>query len=354
MNGMGIENKIVHRRVTQLDGLRGIAALGVVAFHFLYLLPEKFPEVGEALSPFIVGRQGVQLFFVISGFVIMMSIQGANLRQFAASRVSRLYPTYWAALMVTFLIATLWLPGYDVTLTDALANLTMLQKFAGIPDVDGTYWTLAVEVSFYVQCAALNALGLLTPKRLPMTLAAWLVAAVIIVALVSVLGLDHSAPLVADNLGLAFNYIPFFISGIAVLHVFRSENRSAMYLILVAAAIAMLVIHQLADVAQFGFVYAALILVVLLWRPLGTTSRPLLFLGEISYALYVIHEFIGYVIILHLVEAGWSRWVATALAFATVLGLATLLTNYVDKPLRRPLRNLIQGKPPARHAQVSA
>ena len=103
-----------------------------------------------------------------------------------------------------------------------------------------------------------------------------------------------------------------------------------MYLVLGPAAIAMLLIHRFADVAQFGFVYAAIILIVLLWCPFGTNSRPLVFLGEIAYTLYVVHEFIGFVIILHLVEAGWSRWVATGLAIAVVLALATLLTKYVD------------------------
>lgn len=345
---MGRHNLISSRRVHQLDGLRGIAALGVVAFHFLYLLPSKFPEVGAALSPFILGRHGVQLFFVISGFVIMMSIQGATLRSFAASRVSRLYPTYWAALIVTFIIASLWLPGYDVTAPEAAINLTMFQKFFGVPDVDGTYWTLAVEVAFYVQCAVLSALGLFSPRRLPITLAVWLAASVLVVAVVNSSGLSDSAPVLANALDIAFDYIPFFVSGIAVLQVYRAENTRAMYGLLAAAAVAMLLIHQFADVAQFGFIYAGLILLVLMWRPLGTTSKLLRFFGEISYALYVIHEFIGYVIILKLMEAGVPRWPATFAALVVVIGLAYLLTRFIDKPLRKPLRNLVAGTRPGR------
>ncbi|MFD6812242.1 acyltransferase family protein, partial [Streptomyces anthocyanicus] len=90
-------------RLYVLDGLRLGAALMVVAFHYTALGAEAwdrpawtvFPEVSRFTS---YGYLGVQLFFVISGFVICMSAWGRPLKAFFVSRVIRLYPAYWFAV----------------------------------------------------------------------------------------------------------------------------------------------------------------------------------------------------------------------------------------------------------------
>jgi peptidoglycan/LPS O-acetylase OafA/YrhL len=85
----------------------------------------------------------VNLFFIISGFVIFMTLNATKRpMDFLVGRFSRLFPTYWAAIAVTFLItAVLGLPGRTVSAVEALANFIMLHGWFGIPHVDGVYWS---------------------------------------------------------------------------------------------------------------------------------------------------------------------------------------------------------------------
>lgn len=96
------------------------------------------------------GYLGVELFFMISGYVIFYSAKNRSASQFAVARAVRLYPAYWFSVIFTFLFAWHW--GGDlmsVSLADMLVNLTMFQSYLDIAHVDGVYWTLVYEVAFY-------------------------------------------------------------------------------------------------------------------------------------------------------------------------------------------------------------
>jgi len=69
---------------------------------------------------------------------------------FVVSRFSRLFPAYWFAIFLTFVIThLLGLPGKLVGIGTAFANMIMLHGFFKVPHVDGVYWTLEVELQFY-------------------------------------------------------------------------------------------------------------------------------------------------------------------------------------------------------------
>ena len=91
-----------HQRYRELDALRGLAAMLVVLFHYSWGRPENRFE-------FSVGNTGVDLFFIISGFVIFMSLEKAeNLRQFVGNRFARLYPAYWVCVILTYILMQLY------------------------------------------------------------------------------------------------------------------------------------------------------------------------------------------------------------------------------------------------------
>ena len=145
------------QRLNQLDALRGLAAMAVVLFHFSTRFSELYPQAAPQAWSLSMGHLGVNLFFIISGFVIFMTIERtARPTDFVVSRVSRLYPAYWVAILLTFCIThALTLPGKTVPLTTALANGLMFHGFFRVPHVDGVYWTLEVELLFYALILAL-------------------------------------------------------------------------------------------------------------------------------------------------------------------------------------------------------
>lgn len=159
----------MHRRLAFIDTLRGIAVLAVLLQHALEQIVLSHAAGGydrifhNVLGEYFnFGRFGVVLFFFVSGFVIPNSFPNSSspIRDFAISRFFRLYPAYWVSIVVVLLIAPAF-EGKTFPLSQILANVTMLQMFMGIANLNIGYWTLAVELIFYVGCIALFAIGFL-------------------------------------------------------------------------------------------------------------------------------------------------------------------------------------------------
>ncbi|QNP70802.1 acyltransferase [Streptomyces roseirectus] len=171
-------------RLYVLDGLRLFAALFVALHHFAGTaradrpgnpiwgrpVSEIMPSVFRVAS---YGWIGVEIFFVISGFVICMSCWGRSPREFFVSRVIRLYPAYWFGVLFTTGVLAAF-PGVWERLAarDVLLNLTMLQSGSGVGNVDGVYWTLWAELRFYLLFLVVVAFGL-TYRRVVLFCCVW-------------------------------------------------------------------------------------------------------------------------------------------------------------------------------------
>src|SRR6202042_1441609 len=113
-----------------------------------------------------LGKFGVALFFLISGYIIPNSLgaTGDRVGRFCISRFFRLYPLYWIATA-----AGIFLPWPHLADTFApaaiLANLTMLQGYMGQPDIVGSAWTLQIELTFYGCCVLLAVMHRMSSPR---------------------------------------------------------------------------------------------------------------------------------------------------------------------------------------------
>src|SRR5215468_7919943 len=142
-------------RVPEIDLLRFCAAAGVAIYHWCYRpviagMPSDtaFGFV-QAVSRY--GYPGVDLFFIISGFVILWSASRRGAASFIASRFSRLYPTFWACVALTaFVLLLTGRAPPSLDLRAFLLNCTMIPGAIGVAYVDGVYWTLFVELKFYL------------------------------------------------------------------------------------------------------------------------------------------------------------------------------------------------------------
>lgn len=188
------------RRLALLDVLRLVAALAVVLFHWTAWhhgnwgrhgepAAEAWPELSQFSS---VGALGVQLFFIISGFVILLSCYGKSPARFIGSRVARLYPAYWVAVLAAAaLLFILWPElGQQRSPGEILPNLTMFQGgMEGVGHLDGVYWTLWVEMKFYLWILAFMLIGM-SRTRVLVFAAAWPVTGTVLNATMSAMGQD--------------------------------------------------------------------------------------------------------------------------------------------------------------------
>lgn len=327
-------------RLQELDALRGIAAIAVVFFHFT--MEQEATNWG-----FKLGVTGVDLFFIISGFVIFLTLKKTkNWRDFAVSRVSRLYPAYWAGVALT----TLFMAGYarataqpleEGLLTRFLVNLTMFQHYFRVPDIDGVYWTLTVEMLFYLLMAAIFIGNRL--HRIERIGALLLIPSV----LYGLFAKEMAPPVYsAIRLGIPLaNHFPLFFAGI-VFYKLKFESRTPYrYGLLAACLAAQMCLYDDGGRAWIyisPWEYGAMLLlffgVFLLYvqDKLGfVANRFTLYLGDISYPIYLIHQIIGVYVILPYAQATLhlSFWPAfLGIGLPAVLLLSTAIHHWVEKP----------------------
>ena len=143
-----------NERLAWIDSLRGLAALLVVYSHC-----PLFGREGQMILD-VSGQLGVDVFFIISGYVVPSSISANHahpLRVFAIRRFWRLYPLYWLSIPFGLLV----LPSVPSTAA-IVANVTMAQRYLGASDIISVYWTLSIELLFYGLTAAAWGLGWLS------------------------------------------------------------------------------------------------------------------------------------------------------------------------------------------------
>jgi peptidoglycan/LPS O-acetylase OafA/YrhL len=319
------------RRYDELDVLRGLAAFWVVLSHYL---PHWDMYLGPAfiIVPQSWGINAVKLFFVISGFVIFMTLERCTtVSDFAVLRFSRLYPTYWATLIIATVLSTV-LFGHKIWLHGLAANLTMFQEFLGYGNFDNVYWSLSVELAFYLNVAWLFALGL--HRRTQLVVAAWL-----LLAWVWVLSGHHPQ---VDQRGwvamlFALDYSPYFAMGI-VFYAITRDGWSVPRASLIAFALGTELLLRGWSGLGIAFVVAFLFLLALHGHLKILVSRPTLWLGAISYSLYLIHRNLGYLTLDWLHASGIGPGLAVPAVIAMALTLATGVTYLVERPSIRWVR----------------
>lgn len=315
----------LHRgRLTELDALRGIGALCVLIFHYSTRFHELFPQASHVPFSFPGGNYRVLLFFTISGFAIFFTLDRIRtVADFVVNRFARLYPAYLVAMLLTLSIeylahATQLLIG-PVAI---LANFTMLQGFAFLPEVDGAYWTLTVEIAFYFCMIAIwKFIGI---RRLEPVLAVWLL----------IRWLFWIWPDMPERIImlLVLRYTPFFVIGMLAYRVWRGNRTLRQQAPYAALALASIATMETWDVTLVGCVLVALYVALIHGHLRFLAIRPLVWLGGISYSFYLIHQHVGFVVMLEFAKAGYSPWIGFAAAFLVALLLGTAINRLVERP----------------------
>lgn len=360
-----------------LTGLRGVAALFVFLFHYLHFNPDIrlqdiVPVLGRvAQFPFDFGFMGVDLFFVLSGFLLSLPFaaralgkRGAiDVKRYFLRRVLRVYPAYYAQLALILLIGSWFVTWKPLQGTSLVAHLFMFFNIGPEPvrSMVGVWWTLPVEFSFYLLLPLLA--WMMRPKWWP---------AVIPLLIASIYyrfwTTGHFEPI--NPLMLAAHHLPGalpeFLMGAAAAVVTQWLNhdrcpswRLLDFLAVMSMALVgvwfMLIVgpngdaywnghwSMVASPTVLGFVLAVLVWSVYNGSRLGRmlfSNRLVHFLGLISYSLYLWH-FVVMQQLLHVWGDGYgamSPLPKFLLTTAAVILVSWLSYWFVERPFFRQHR----------------
>lgn len=338
-------------RLGLLDALRITAAVVVVLYHYTAwghgywgtLAPKEWPILSQFTR---YGAIGVQLFFLISGFVILMSVQGKSLTQFVGSRLGRLYPAYWVAVIAAAILTfKIWPQVKDGrTSDDIVPNLTMAQDALGVRDLDGVYWTLWVELRFYILLGLLLVFRLIKNKHIMWLAFLWPSLGVI---------LHHAGKDKAQE-WIAGQYAALFAAGMVIFLIYKHGHTISRWLLLLFNTVIAAYFTGIKgradsaylsklDVPAWHFSVLAVACVALLalcalTRLNRVQAKWLVVAGSLTYPLYLFHQLWGWWMIDQLSDV-MNKYVLLALTIVVMGTVAYLVARFIEKPVGLWLRN---------------
>jgi peptidoglycan/LPS O-acetylase OafA/YrhL len=326
------------QRLPELDLLRFCAALSVTLYHLC-----RWPAGGHLVkSAAQFGFLGVNVFFVISGYVILMTAESRTALEFLKSRFVRLFPTFWICVAITS--TALALAGETPSLPMVAANLTMVPPLFHQPFVDLVYWTLVVELRFYAMVLLL--LMFRQMARLELWLALWVagMCASLLPVTPALQHWQHALQwLTLQPWGSLFAAGCYF-------YLVRTRGASWRYFAPLAVCLGLSVFEVCTnqDGSQYAWArgeivtmgafvtlaYAVFLTLSLnVWRP--RPHAAWYWLGGLTYPLYLLHAQAGRILWVALPGSEWAR---SAMVLVASLLLAAWLARYSERRACNALR----------------
>lgn len=341
-------------RIAFLDGFRGIAILLVVCYHYFshFASHQKqvypYGDVLAAVPVFEFGFYGVMLFFVVSGFVIAMTLERTkSLLEFVVRRFARLWPTMLLCSLMTYLVLLQWPMFWQVQLVDFLPSLTFLdgklvwdRLIPGLNAqwIDGVYWTLFVEVRFYFYAGLVY---FLAPRQFSRNMLVFVLAVVGAYGVCRMMGEARVTGILHDL--VIAPYLPWFTGGLAAYD--ASRGRLGMALALGSVSLGLMAWLWLFKAPGANLPVALLVAAMFaggLWvAPVRRlfSIHWLSVIGVSSYSLYLLHQYIGLTVIAAFAEylqlSGLASLLLAVAVGLAMIGLSWLVYRYWEQPLNR-------------------
>jgi len=344
---MVIKNK--KNRFYEIDMLRFVAAISVMLYHYGFR-GQASDNLTDMPYPYAVsfvkyGYLGVNLFFIISGFVIFMTASQGSVRRFCISRLVRLYPAFWVCCTITFIV-TLVAGGvrFSASWHDYAVNMTMLSGFLNVKSIDGSYWSLFVEIKFYALVFIVLIFRQMHHSKV--LLGFWL-AMVIIISQWSIRYVGYF--IIPD-------YAAYFVAGaMFYLVYFEGICFYKLFIIMISFLVALVgAINKNIEMtenyhSQFDETIIAIILALFYMifflistgRTRSLSSESWVLLGALTYPLYLIHQFVGYMIF-NLAYPFFNPHIIMLGTIVTMLLIAYIIDIKIEKPYSKPLKALLE------------
>ncbi len=328
-------------RMVGIDLLRGLCAAAVMMFHLLFLFPYSGAVPWGMTAPHITqyGYLGVEVFFMISGFVISMSAEGKTRRQFLASRLARILPTFWICLGITiFVMACV---GRLPPTAQIAANLFVGAVFFGSKYIDGSYWSLTVEILFY-SAVFLFVMGDRFRSRIMWFSLFW--------TFLTLVNFFYKIPIASIH---SANWAPYFSIGIFMYLNCTDTRRIYSVGILYSVALSSVHAHFYATknslplinpiLTSIIIIISSIIMLMLTKFSISPRFNHLIItIGAISYPLYLVHGTTGSIFIEQLYPLGFP---GVAFGVFVILFLSYTIAK-LEQPLARKMRDIVGGSRP--------
>lgn len=308
---------------------------------------------------FDFGRFGVAIFFLISGFIIPYSLKNVESFKmkliFLFKRIMRIWPAYICGFSIGF--AALYCyekmtgSGFPYSMKEWLVQASLCRDWFWVPSIDGVSWTLEMELKFYVLIFILLLLNKLYNKY-------WIAGISVVMTFFNIILYANTEKLISYNvriyqimsvLGDSFIYLLFILFGFAFYCFHCGKWDKITFLIILqflSAGFLLSVINSTNGIAfrQFAVNYLGALLIFTdfyLMRDKLEENRLLNFLGDKSYAIYLLHGTNGYILLSILAGHGLPFLVCILVTVSAVLIMAALFNRYVEKPIQHATGYLI-------------
>lgn len=365
-------------RLKILDGFRALAILAVMLYHFFsrwtFTASSSLYPYGGTYNYFRFGYVGVQFFFIISGFVIFFTLENTDgLRSFWRRRMIRLVPTMVVASLVTLLVFNLFETRGLFPASGSFANLlpsvtflppglfnALFPSVAKFDYINGSYWSLWPEIQFYF---LVSTLYFFDRKQF---LRNFSIAALVLIGIYW--GIDHArtgsvvfihiTPWKADLfyrlITQYFNlpqYLVYFSLGIFFYAVYKAHlaGEKLSWRVIAGLVVFILIFMDFGVRWQKYLLYAGMLLLffgfIYYPRLLSWLEKPLFTqIGVASYAIYLLHENIGLLLINYWAGSSPLAFVVPLLIIGSICFVCILYTHTLEKRLTDGFKKLLAGK----------
>lgn len=281
------------KKNVQIEALRGIIMFMIMIYHYTYRFESLYGiETIRFFSLDKWGEMGVGCFFIISGyFMIPQNLSKYCIKDYLRKKIVRIYPAYLLCMTITFLsVLTFGLAGRETGFIEYVLNIIMLNGFIGVAYVDGAHWYLTYLLLFYIIISIF--LKVCSCKR--QIIIIWTIINVMLKILVSFI--PQFSVLFKLSGG---NYMSFVAIGILFGKLMENDKKENGLDIVFIFFMMMRILKDYGMITTCGILLFLLVYLLAVKQKLQILNKQVFIkLGGISYIVYLLHQNIGYQILL--------------------------------------------------------
>lgn len=341
----------ISKRNAQIEGLRGISILVVVSYHVFDRYQQIYCNTSIKLMD-MWGSIGVTIFLMISGLFLVSEENPRKVYPKSCFftpmklffwKVVRLWPTYLVCVLITYTATRFWeLPERTVGLKELIANLFLINRFLNLAYVDGAHWYLGVLLSVSLVTTLFSCFEI---ENNPLSYFVWVLLELFV---------DVFFP-TRNMYPIGGPFVGCVCIGIAIKQINKLDQNKCAWMLLCLCSLATTYLSRGTSYTIELICVAPIVWFAYIKKNKILEFKPLMFLGMISYPLYLIHQNIAFMIQNFLVETtGKYSFAWGIIAMGIVFAIGTILYYGIEKPVQKQIKmSFLRHQPTKTNSSLS-